>query len=74
MKKHIKVTNEVCTSMDTAYYSSEKNGWLPASPEPYPTTIFEWIDHNILGRHFTFGQPYCVVCLRKILLDNKEVN
>ena len=63
MKKIIiEVQDEIYTDPNTSY---EKDGkWVPATPEPYPPTILENIAHA-LGQHISFGQPYCVICLKK---------
>lgn len=64
MKKIIKVKNEIYTDPNTAI---KVNGqWKEAHPEPYYTNILEKIQHDIFRQHFTFGQPYCVVCLKKL--------
>ena len=46
--------------------------WEPAKPELYSCNLKEWIIHNIFRKHFTFGQPYCVVCGYSEVLTRKE--
>jgi hypothetical protein len=60
--KMIKVTNEIYTDHNSSYKSGK--AWIPATPEPLYPNLYESIIHT-LGFHFTFGQPYCVVCLKK---------
>lgn len=69
--KYIKVTNEIYTDENTKY-CDPKLGWLDATPEKYYPEIgdgvFEYLKEKIshaIGLHYTFGQPYCVVCLKK---------
>lgn len=62
-KKYIQVNEkELYTLQNHAVLNMRTGKWEPASPELYSPSIKEWFTHNILGQHFTFGQPYCVVC------------
>lgn len=56
--KYIKVMNVRYTDPSV----STPNG--PATPMAYPPNPWEGFIHW-LGFHFTFGQPFCVVCLKK---------
>ena len=61
--RYIKVNKtEIYTSGDCATLNLSTGNWEPAKPELYSCNPKEWFIHNILGKHFTFGQPYCVVC------------
>ncbi len=53
--------------------SSSRDGkhWHPATPERLSPNLKEWFIHSIMRKHFTFGQPYCVVCGREQLTNNK---
>ena len=63
--KIIKVENEIYKDPNTAVHIDGK--WENATPEAYEPNLIEKIRHNVLRQHFTFGQPYCVVCLKKEL-------
>lgn len=39
----------------------QRDGWQKASPELLEPNLWERFIH-FLGYHFSFGQPYCVVC------------
>jgi hypothetical protein len=58
----IKVTKEFYTDPQCAGQNSVTRAWEPLRPELYDCNFVEWFKHDILGRHFTFGQPYCVAC------------
>jgi hypothetical protein len=61
--KYIQIRkDEIYTSGDAATLNRETMQWEPAKPELYDCNLKEWFIHNILKKHFTFGQPYCVVC------------
>ena len=61
--KYIKIRkDEVYTSSNSASLNVKTGEWEPAKPELYSCNVKEWFIHNVLGKHFTFGQPYCVVC------------
>lgn len=67
MKRKIKVSSH--------YYRSEHatqldNGiWIPATPTLYGANPIEVVLH-FLGLHWTYGQPYCVVCGREEFKTN----
>lgn len=42
-----------------------EHGWLGAKMTPLYPNFKERFIHDKLGKHFTFGQPYCVVCLKR---------
>lgn len=54
--------DEVYTDANTVYLDSSTGKFIPAKPMLYSPDLKEWIIHNIFRKHFTFGQPYCVVC------------
>lgn len=61
--KYIKIRkDEIYTSSDTATLDTSTMQWKPATPELYPCNLKEWFIHTVLRKHFSFGQPYCVVC------------
>ncbi len=62
--KYIKVNNLSYISPNTAASTDGKN-WLPLRPELYHPNLKEWFIHYVLRKHFTFGQPFCVVCGKK---------
>ncbi len=59
--KIINVSNEDFRALNTASSADGKH-WEPAKPELLYPNFWEWILHYIFKKHFTFGQPYCVVC------------
>lgn len=54
--------DELWTSDSSAVLDTKTGQWMPARPELCPMNLKEWFIHTILGKHFTFGQPYCVAC------------
>lgn len=54
--------DEIWTGENTAVLNVSRMKWEPAKPELYTPNLKEWFVHNILRKHFSFGQPYCVVC------------
>ena len=52
----------IYTDSNVATLNTSTMNWEPTSPLLYKPNIKEWFTHNILRKHFTFGQPYCVVC------------
>lgn len=62
MKKYIKVKKEKWSDPHQAVLDKKTGQWKPAYPELYEPNFIERIKHDVLGKHFTFGQPYCVVC------------
>lgn len=62
-KQIIKVSEEIYTDPSTARATPDGK-YVPATPEPYEPNFIEGLLHRF-GRHFTFGQPYCVVCLKR---------
>lgn len=61
--KYIKVRkDEIYTFGDTATLDTSTMQWKPATPELYSCNLKEWFIHAVLRKHFSFGQPYCVVC------------
>lgn len=66
--KYIKIRKDVLhTSGDTAALNPKTMQWEPAKPhlmsfEFSMQGIKEWFVHTILRKHFSYGQPYCVVC------------
>lgn len=72
MKKEIKVTNRIYTSPDDSV-SRDGVHWSPARPQLYFTNIFERVWHW-LGHHWSYGQPYCIVCgLAEKIVKQPEV-
>ena len=60
--KYIKIRkDEVWTSGDSAILNSDME-WEPAKPELLHPSLKEWFIHSVLKKHFTVGQPYCVMC------------
>ena len=60
--KYIKIRkDEVWTSGDTVTLDTKTMQWKPARPLLYTPNLKERIIH-LFGKHFSFGQPYCVVC------------
>lgn len=58
---------ELWTSDDTAVLNSETMKWEPAKPELMYAEfslsgLKEWFVHTVLKKHFSYGQPYCVMC------------
>ena len=73
--RYIKIRkDELYTSSNSAVLNTSTMKWEPAKPELYNCNIKEWFIHYILRKHFTFGQPYCVVCGYAELLtkENKK--
>lgn len=60
--KYIKVIEDLYVSDDCLQQNNENGKWEKARPVLYTPNLKEWFIHYILGKHFTFGQPYCVVC------------
>jgi len=59
--KIMQVKNRTFT--DSSVQSSwDGKYWQPAMPCLLTPNLWEWFLHNILRRHFSFGQPFCVVC------------
>ncbi len=54
--------DEIYTSGDTATLNTETMQWEPAKPLLLRPNLKEWFIHFVLRKHFTYGQPYCVVC------------
>lgn len=61
--KYINVSDEIYTDPNVGYRTP--TGFKPATPEALSPNLKEWFIHYVLRKHFTFGQPYCVVCMRK---------
>jgi hypothetical protein len=49
-------------SADVTYLDSFTGEWKPARPELLRPNLREWFLHNVMGKHFSYGQPFCVVC------------
>ena len=63
LMKKIKVAKETYTDPNVGIRTA--NGeYIPGIPVAYSPNIFEAVRHA-LGTHFSFGQPFCVVCLKK---------
>lgn len=61
--KYIKIRKDtIYTAGDTATLNSRTMQWEPARPMLYSPNPKEWFVHAVLRKHFSFGQPYCVVC------------
>lgn len=61
--KYIKIRkDELWTAADSATLDTSTMQWKPAKPELLPPSIKEWFVHNVMRKHFTYGQPYCVMC------------
>ncbi len=62
-KRYIQIRkDEIYTDSSAATLDTSTMTWQRARLEMYQCNLKEWIIHNILRKHFTFGQPYCVVC------------
>ena len=59
--KYIKVTDKKYVDPNVGTLN-KKGQWVNGQPELYPPNLIEWFKHDILGRHFSFGQPFCVIC------------
>jgi len=72
--KYIKVIDKIYTDPNVAKCSDGIN-WKPATPLPYPCNLWEWFVHK-LGFHFSFGQPFCVVCMKEQedYIDGHEID
>ena len=68
--KYIQVTNEFYTIPNASGQDPKTGKLTPIRPELYDCNLKEWIIHNIMKKHFTFGQPYCVVCGKCKLINN----
>lgn len=61
--KYIKIRkDELYTSTDSAILNPKTMKWEPAKPELLYPNLKELFIHKILRKHFSFGQPYCVMC------------
>ena len=61
--KYIKIRkDEAWVDGDVLTLKSGDTQWRPSKPELLYPNLKEWFIHNIMRKHFTFGQPYCVVC------------
>lgn len=58
----MKIANEFYTMPDVQ--TEIKGHWVTARPELYSPNIFQKIKH-LLGFHWSYGQPYCVICGKK---------
>lgn len=73
--KYIKVSNKIYRDPNTQVLETNYIGghidsvWVQARPELLQPNIKEWFLHNILRKHFSFGQPFCVVCGKKELFN-----
>lgn len=71
VSKKIYRDNNVQT-LETRYIGgSIDSQWVYARPELLKPDIKEWFIHYILRKHFSYGQPFCIVCGRAELLTNK---
>jgi len=61
--KYIKVLERDYLSPDSAISKDGKH-WEPAKPELLSPNLKERFIHW-RGKHFSFGQPYCVICGRE---------
>lgn len=61
--KYIKIRkDELWTFNESATLNLSTGQWEPAKPELLSPNLKEWFSHNILRKHFSYGQPYCVMC------------
>jgi len=61
--KYIKIKkDEIYTSKNVAILDTSTMKWKPSKPELHSCNLKEWFIHAVLRKHFSFGQPYCVVC------------
>jgi hypothetical protein len=58
----IKVINKIYTDPQCRASFDGGKHWEHAKPELYPCNLWEWILHYIFRKHFSWGQPFCVVC------------
>lgn len=80
--KYIKVSKKVyrsskTQSLETSYVGGHIDSqWVAAKPELLQPNLKERFIHSVLRKHFSFGQPYCVVCgkeeFSQIIPDNKK--
>lgn len=68
MKKIIKVKKEKYRDSNMRVYETGK-GWIDSAPALYSSSIFEKIEH--MFRHWSYGQPYCVICGKERKPDPK---
>lgn len=61
-KKYIKIKKEIWASSDVSTQQLGSGEWLPTNPQLLHPTLIERFIHGILRKHFTYGQPYCVMC------------
>lgn len=61
-----KVTDEIWLSSSTAVDMGNGN-WQRARPELLSPNLAEWFRHTILRQHFSWGQPYCIVCGKSVV-------
>lgn len=59
--KYIQVKSTYYSCSDVQI-STQPGTWKNARPERYYPNLKERFIHNVLKKHFSFGQPYCVVC------------
>jgi hypothetical protein len=61
--KYIKVASHIYTDPNVAIQNNGLGRWEAARPELLETNLWERLVHRFYS-HFTFGQPFCVVCGR----------
>jgi hypothetical protein len=59
-EESMKVTNRLYTDPNTQVSRDGKH-WEPARPLLYSPNLIEKIKHT-LGSHWSYGQPFCVIC------------
>ena len=59
--KYIKVKSNKWSDPQSVCQNSSGN-WVAIFPESLKPNLKEWFIHTILKKHFTFGQPFCVMC------------
>ncbi len=77
--KYIKVSKKIYRIPNTAVLETNYIGghidsrWVKARPELLETNLKERFIHSVLRKHFTFGQPYCVVCGREEIIELDKI-
>lgn len=66
--KYIKISNKIYRCPNTQTLETNFIGgfvdtqWVETRPELLQPNLKEWFIHTFLRKHFSFGQPFCVVC------------
>lgn len=63
--QYIQVKQTIYTDPQVIGKRPNETHWHPVAPELLSPNLKEWFIHYVLRKHFTFGQPFCVVCGRE---------